>query len=58
MAAIKTQTGQSVVEYLVFFSVIAVITLLSVCVFYPQIKESGEGAFQEAMDVMLGGSEQ
>lgn len=58
MTVIRTQTAQSVVEYLVFFSVIAVVTLLSVCVFYPQVKESGEGAFQQAVDIMLEGSGQ
>lgn len=54
MKRIKIPKGQSVVEYLVFFSVIAVLTLLSVCVVYPQVKESGENAFQQAVDVILG----
>lgn len=56
MERIKRQMGQSAIEYLVFFSVIAVLTLLSVCAVYPQVKEAGDNAFKQVVDLILGES--
>jgi hypothetical protein len=46
--------GQSVVEYMVLFAIIAVLTLLSLCKFYSPIKEGCEGKVQEAIEEILG----
>ena len=49
----RTKKGQSVVEYLVFFAVIAVLTLLSLCAFYPRVHQASETAFQQAVEEIL-----
>ena len=49
-------TGQAVVEYLLVFAALAVITVLSLSAFYPKVKEIAQGSedkpglFQEAME--------
>lgn len=42
--------GQSVIEYLLFFAVVAVITLISLCSFYPRVHQSGQDAFQQVVE--------
>ena len=49
----RTKKGQSVVEYLVFFAVIAVLTLLSLCTLYPRVHQASETAFQQAVEEIL-----
>ena len=50
---VKLNRGQSVVEYLVFFAVIAVLTLLSLCTLYPRVHQASETAFQQAVEEIL-----
>lgn len=46
--------GQSVVEYLVFFSAIVLLTLFSVCTLYPEVHEAAETAVEEAIGEIVG----
>lgn len=48
-----TNKGQSVVEYLMVFSIVAVITLLSICSLYPRVRQACEDAFQQAAEEIL-----
>jgi competence protein ComGC len=50
---VKLNKGQAAVEYLVFFAVIAVLTLLSVCILYPRVHQASETGFQSAVEEML-----
>ena len=45
--------AQSVVEYLVYFAIVALLSLLSVNVFFPRILQAGEKAFNEARGEIL-----
>ncbi|MBN3038972.1 MAG: hypothetical protein JW869_06125 [Candidatus Omnitrophica bacterium] len=47
---IKQKRGQSVVEYLMIFSTIAVLTLLSICSLYPRVYQACEDAYQQAAE--------
>ena len=47
---LKSNSGQSVVEYLVFFSVIAVLTLVSLCTLYPSVHEACDRALRAATE--------
>ena len=47
---LKSSSGQSVVEYLVFFSVIAVLTLVSLCTLYPSVHQACESALEDAVE--------
>ena len=49
----RSQKGQSVVEYLVFFAAIAIVTLLSLTVVYPRIHQASENAFDKAAGEIL-----
>ena len=45
-----TRKGQVIVEYLIIFVIFALITLLSLSVFYPKVKSTGENLFTEATE--------
>lgn len=45
--------GQSVVEYMVLFAIVAAFTLLSVCSLFPPLRQSCQIAFQGAMEEIL-----
>lgn len=47
---LKVNRGQSVVEYLVFLAVIAVLTLLSLCTLYPDVHQACEDALEVAVE--------
>ena len=47
---LKRSSGQSVVEYLVFFAVIAALTLVSLCTLYPSVHETCESALEDAVE--------
>ena len=47
---LKSNSGQSVVEYLVFFAVIAVLTLVSMCTLYPSVHQACESALEDAVE--------
>ncbi len=42
---LKNQRGQSSVEFFVLFSIVAVLTLLSLTTFYPKIQNKGDEVF-------------
>ena len=44
------ETGQAVVEYLLVFVALALITVVSLSAFYPKVKATGEKLFAEAME--------
>jgi len=48
---LKRKNGQAVVEYFVFFAVITVLTLLSVCTLYPLMNQACRGMFQDAVEI-------
>lgn len=45
---VNNTRGQSVIEYMVIFGLLAVVTLLSLCVLYPRVFESCERAYEDA----------
>jgi len=51
--SIRLGKGQSTVEYLVFFAALAVLTLLSLCAFYPRVQQACDSGFQEAVGEIL-----
>lgn len=50
---VKLNKGQSAVEYLVLFAVIAVLVLLSLCTLYPRVHQASKIAFQQAIEEIL-----
>lgn len=48
----RLNRGQTVVEYMLFFAVIAVLTLLSLTAFFSNMREGCETAFEEAKAAM------
>lgn len=46
-----TKSGQSVVEYLVFFAAIGAVTLLSVSLLYPSLYEGCRQLYQDAAEL-------
>ena len=45
-----SRRGQAVVEYLLVFVALALITVVSLSAFYPKVKATGEKLFTEAME--------
>ena len=42
--------GQAVVEYLLIFAALALITIVSLSAFYPKVKDTAENLFKEASE--------
>ena len=49
---LKTKRGQSSIEYIVLFAILAVLTLLGVTQLYPDIQRSGEISLSRSLAAM------
>lgn len=49
----NSKTGQASLEYFILFSVITLLTLLSLSSFFPKVQATGEGFFQSAVQRLI-----
>lgn len=49
MMSFRRSQAQAVLEYFILFSIIILITLISLSTFFPQVKKAGEEFFQTAV---------